>query len=420
MGLRLKAIKGIEEWSNSQFPNKKLRELGDKAYKELQSGGYPNQKNEDWKYTSTKNLVNLKAQKPKNLDLRYSSDLSGEIHLSAHALVIAEDLREICVARNLSEDNFHEYYPEDNSKRRNFSEDYTHATARSSHEISFLNSTQGKQEKIRILLSHDPDQDLLQDKIIHSHLYFLRFSSNCDYAIQFEVDPNADQTIFDHLRIRVEAHSSLEWVNFFHGAKGSSYLRHCFFIAEKSKLNHFNAFSNSKFLRYDLDVRLEEKNAECSLDGLYLSRDANHIDYHSLIHHRASETKSSQLYKGAAFDESKSIFNGRIVVEESCEAIEAHQLNRNLLLSSEAEIYTKPQLEIASPDVSCTHGATIGAFGPELLFYLESRGISKKRSQELLLRGFAKESVKNLSKETRDSLLPLIDEWLESKNESVL
>jgi Fe-S cluster assembly protein SufD len=127
--------------------------------------------------------------------------------------------------------------------------------------------------------------------------------------------------------------------------------------------------------RHEVQVRLEEREATVELDGLYLPRGAQHHDNPVLVDHDAPGCASHQLYKGIVADAASGVFNGHVIVRPGAFGTDAHQVNKNLLLSEQAEAYTRPRLEIFADDVACTHGAAVGHLDEAALFYLRSLGI---------------------------------------------
>jgi len=152
----------------------------------------------------------------------------------------------------------------------------------------------------------------------------------------------------------------------------------------------------SKLSRHDVSVRLGSENAACHVDGLYLVGDGQHADTHSLIDHAVPRCASRQTYKGILDGKSRAVFNGRVFVHEDAHQTDARQNNKNLLLSPEARVDTKPQLEIFNDDVKCSHGATVGQLEEEELFYLLSRGLNPTLARNLLTYGFAEEIVEKI------------------------
>jgi Fe-S cluster assembly protein SufD len=145
--------------------------------------------------------------------------------------------------------------------------------------------------------------------------------------------------------------------------------------------------------RHDIQVTMDHEGAECWVDGLYLVTAAQHTDTHSVIDHRRPHCTSRQLYKGILDGKSRAVFNGKIFVRHDAQKTDAMQTNKNLLLSNEARVDTKPQLEILADDVKCAHGAAVGQIDEEELFYLKTRGIHSDLARNLLTYGFAEEVI---------------------------
>ncbi|PYT08383.1 MAG: Fe-S cluster assembly protein SufD [Acidobacteria bacterium] len=146
-------------------------------------------------------------------------------------------------------------------------------------------------------------------------------------------------------------------------------------------------------VRNDLNAVLEAEGADCSLDGLFLAGSGQHVDNHTAIDHVRPHGTSRELYKGILGAGGRGVFDGKIVVRKDAQKTDAMQVNRNLLLSDDALIDTKPQLEIYNNDVKCKHAATIGRLDDSSVFYLRSRGIDEKAARLLLLRAFASEVI---------------------------
>ena len=133
----------------------------------------------------------------------------------------------------------------------------------------------------------------------------------------------------------------------------------------------------ARLARVGINVRLQAEDATCDLDGLYITDGRQHIDHHTRIDHLQPRCTSREFYKGVLGGASRAVFNGRVVVHPDAQGSDALQSNHNLLLSENAEIDTKPQLEIWADDVKCSHGATVGQLDEAQVFYLRSRGIDQ-------------------------------------------
>lgn len=161
----------------------------------------------------------------------------------------------------------------------------------------------------------------------------------------------------------------------------------------------------ARLSRHGVEVRLSDEGAECWVDGLYLVGEGQHADTHSLIDHQKPRCTSHQNYKGILDGRSRAVFNGRVFVHRDAQQTDAFQSNKNILLSPEARVDTKPQLEIFADDVKCAHGATVGQLEEEELFYLVSRGLHPDLARNLLTYGFAEEIVEKIKVESIKSQL---------------
>lgn len=141
--------------------------------------------------------------------------------------------------------------------------------------------------------------------------------------------------------------------------------------------------------RHDVQVRLDAEEAAVSLDGLYLADGRRHVDHHTRIDHLKPHTVSREFYKGVLSEAGRGVFNGKVVVHPGAVKTDAEQSNKNLLLSANAEVDTKPELEIYADDVKCAHGATVGQLDANALFYLRSRGLGEETARRLLVHAFA-------------------------------
>ena len=151
-----------------------------------------------------------------------------------------------------------------------------------------------------------------------------------------------------------------------------------------------------KFVRNNLELKLNGDGSETILNGFYFLDGYDFADNHTLVDHAVPNSTSNEIYKGIMNDNSKAVFNGKIIVRPDAQKTAAYQTNRNILLSDDAEINTKPQLEIYADDVKCSHGATSGKIDNEEMFYLKSRGISEEKAQSLLLNAFADEIIEKI------------------------
>ncbi len=155
---------------------------------------------------------------------------------------------------------------------------------------------------------------------------------------------------------------------------------------------HSISLGGGGLVRNDINAVLAQ-GAEATLNGLYLASGSQHIDNHTVIDHAKPHGTSHELYKGILGGAATGVFNGKIIVHKDAQKTDAKQTNRNLVLSENATIHTKPELQIHANDVRCTHGATIGQLDQEAIFYLQSRGIAKEQAGDLLMHAFARDII---------------------------
>lgn len=159
-------------------------------------------------------------------------------------------------------------------------------------------------------------------------------------------------------------------------------------LARDARLYLHSFAKGGKLARTDITVELAEPGAEATLDGLYLTRDGQYSDHHTLVHHQVEHCNSHQRFKGVLTGKSEAVFDGLVKVAKGAQKTDARQDNRNLLLSKRALAHSNPRLEIYADDVKCSHGSSIGELDQEALFYLRSRGIGPEEAQGLLTYAF--------------------------------
>jgi Fe-S cluster assembly protein SufD len=169
--------------------------------------------------------------------------------------------------------------------------------------------------------------------------------------------------------------------------------------AQDSNCQSFTITLGGGLVRNDLNFTLGAQNCESHLYGLYISGGSQHIDNHSFVDHAMPHCFSNEFYKGIMMEQSTGVFNGKILVRPDAQKTNAYQSNKNVLLSEEAKINTKPQLEIFADDVKCSHGATTGQLDEEALFYLRARGIDVQAARALLTYAFAADVLDHVALE---------------------
>jgi len=164
----------------------------------------------------------------------------------------------------------------------------------------------------------------------------------------------------------------------------------------KSYIHTVTISLNGGIVRNNLNIVMGSERSEAHLYGLYFQSGSSHIDNHTVVDNVMPNCFSNELYKGIMNDEATGVFNGKIFVRQDAQKTNAYQSNKNILLSDNASVNTKPQLEIFADDVKCSHGCTVGQLDEEALFYLQSRGISENTAKSLLVRAYAEDILEHI------------------------
>lgn len=255
------------------------------------------------------------------------------------------------------------------------------------------------------------------------HILYLN-NSNSESLVNprniIELEENAVATIIEHY---INVGSSKSFTNFVSEK----------FLAQKSKLecytiqdesvNGFGVFTNQvkvnkhasysnttitlsgQLVRNNHNVVLADSNCEAHLNGLFKIGSNQLVDNHTLMDHQMPHCESNELYKGIIDDKSTGVFNGKIFVRKDAQKTNAYQSSKNILLSDDATINTKPQLEIYADDVKCSHGTSTGKIDNEAMYYLHARGIGKESAKKLLLNAFAGEVIDRIEVESLQELV---------------
>ncbi len=184
-------------------------------------------------------------------------------------------------------------------------------------------------------------------------------------------------------------------------------------FAEVERDSHFynNTYSfDGALIRNNLTINLDDENCEGHMYGLFLLDKKSHVDNNTSVDHMKPNSYSNELYKGILDEKSTGVFNGKIYVRQDAQKTNAFQSNNNILLSEDATLHTKPQLEIWADDVKCSHGCTSGQLDDDAIFYLRARGINEKSAKAMILNAFATETMEHVKSEAvKEEIQQLID-----------
>jgi Fe-S cluster assembly protein SufD len=242
--------------------------------------------------------------------------------------------------------------------------------------------------RLLVVAEEDTNATIIEDHIGHGSNKYMTIPVS-----EFKVDSNAH---IHHVRIQRD---SLRAV---HVSRPATY------IEKNGEYHSYTISLGGHLTRNEPMIVQEDEEVDFTLDGLVLIDGDQIADTHSIMDHRFSHGNSHQLHKVVVKGNAHSIFNGKIFVRKDAQKIDSFQENRNLLLSDNGLVNTKPQLEIFADDVLCSHGATIGQLDPEHVFYLQSRGMTEQKAKEVLTYAFALETIENIKVDSVHKLL--IDE----------
>lgn len=387
-----------------------LNQLRLTALEEFSAHGFPNKKQADWKYTSLTALL----QTPYALVTpTHSQAVTLEAATSNYRLVFvngffAEHLststnRVDCKITNLStlldQDPEHlnaTWKPNETLEKNSFTQlntvfmqdgayIYLSANTRldSPIEILFINTDKTPQRFIplrNIIIAEENSHATIIEKYIdmtaeNNTNYFLNTVTECRLA---------ENSHIEHYKTIAESTHAQH--------VGSLYVT-------QQKNSQFSAYSlalNGGLIRSDVSVKLLAPQAHCQLKGLYYASGQQQVDHCTQIDHVSPHTRSEEFYKGIIDDRARATFNGKVIVREQAIKSKAQQLNKNLLLSPSAEVNSKPQLEIFTDDIQCTHGASIGQLDKDALFYLRTRGLTVTSATDLLVKAFIQDIIEQM------------------------
>jgi len=407
----MQTVSGIlEQYKKSpkEFPL-----LQEEAIQHFSRLGFPTTKNEEWRYTNISPILN------KNFrflisDLKISKEeiLKRFPFLKDSIYIVAENGRlntEISNLKNLPEGieikNLRDVKNLPLVKRHfNFYVD-VQEDAFGALNTAFAN------DGVVILVS--------KNTVIKQPVYLINVSASIQEAINIYdrllviAEKNSQAKIFS---INISQNNTSETfvnsqVEVF--ADENSSIEFCVLQNENEKSFHINGThvyqsANSKFdsstitlggniHRNKLHIKLDGQNCETHMHGLYIAGDSQLLDNHTAVYHSQPHCNSNQLYKGILGGKAHGVFNGKILVEKDAQKTNAYQSNKNILLSNDAVINAKPQLEIFADDVKCTHGATTGQMDDDALFYLRARGINENNAKALLNLAFSDDVLNKIS-----------------------
>lgn len=249
-------------------------------------------------------------------------------------------------------------------------------------------------EPIQLLFASVPQG---KSNVSHPRVLIVAQSSSQAAVIERYLSPGAESEVYFSnavTEIALEENASLEHYKLQQESREAFHIAHTQ-VRQARGSNFCSSYIGlgGRLVRNEIRILFGAEGSEATLNGLYLGAGRQHLDNHTVIDHARPHCTSHQLYKGILTDRAHGVFNGKVIVRQDAQKTDAKQTNKVLLLSEEATINTKPQLEIFADDVKCTHGATVGQLDAEAVFYLQSRGLGLEEARNLLTFAFANDIV---------------------------
>ena len=382
------------------LPDDNLKILRRESFEEFKKHGLPTRKEEYWKYSDPSIISNIELEfvssgqyEDRNYDVILVNGKIVKKFKDCQMGDLSEGLRNGILGKDLLEKKDKPFLNLNNAFAINGCYLILESTSRQTIRILNLITNEGKTQAVYprcIVLAKRNSETLIFE--------------------EFRIMGNGTNFVNSVTDVIVEDGANLEHIIIDDFAKNTYHVANvCVKQYKDSNFVSHNFSMGKKFARRDFNVELNQSGANCNLFGLYFVDKENHIDHHTTIEHKEANCNSNEHYKGILSGKSTGVFNGRIHVHPDAQKTDAIQKNQNLLLSDDAIIHTKPELEIYADDVKCTHGATVGQLDEKGLFYLRSRGLNRKEAQQILIRAYVNEIIENVSDEKiRSELMELI------------
>lgn len=382
------------------LPDDNLKILRRESFEEFKKHGLPTRKEEYWKYSDPSIISNIELEfvssgqyEDRNYDVILVNGKIVKKFKDCQMGDLSEGLRNGILGKDLLEKKDKPFLNLNNAFAINGCYLILESTSRQTIRILNLITNEGKTQAVYprcIVLAKRNSESLIFE--------------------EFRIMGNGTNFVNSVTDVIVEDGANLEHIIIDDFAKNTYHVANvCVKQCKDSNFVSHNFSMGKKFARRDFNVELNQSGANCNLFGLYFVDKENHIDHHTTIEHKEANCNSNEHYKGILSGKSTGVFNGRIHVHPGAQKTDAIQKNQNLLLSDDAIIHTKPELEIYADDVKCTHGATVGQLDEKGLFYLRSRGLNRKEAQQILIRAYVNEIIENVSDEKiRSELMELI------------
>ncbi|HKR07516.1 MAG TPA: Fe-S cluster assembly protein SufD [Bacteroidia bacterium] len=399
------------------------------AIENFRKAGFPTLKNEEWKYTDISPVLKLSLQNFQTENKLLSEKNISEFSISGNdsilivmengkfnaALSVNKNIPEGLIIQNFSTANHPEFEKHFAKYATHKSDSFVALNTAFNSDGVFVYTEPGViiERPIHILhISHSENSvSYPRNLIVTGKNSQLKITSSFHSLNSFE--HNMVNCVNE---IVTEENSQLEFYLIQEEENNCYHFNNTFAHQEKnSTFNICTITLGGSIVRNNLNIVLNDQNCTSHLYGLYLLNENQLVDNHTLVDHAMPNCYSNELYKGLIDGKAKGVFNGKIFVRKDAQKTNAYQSNKNILLSDDASMNTKPQLEIYADDVKCSHGATTGQLDEEALFYMRARGIGESDAKALLNFAFAGDVIQNIKIDAlKNNLLKLLAHKLNS------
>ena len=391
----------------------KVHGIRTEAIERFEQTGFPTRKDEEWKYTSLNSLVKtdysvfpkaetaiefkevkkyflheIESYKIVFIDGVYSSFLSDTTHEGSDICILSSALKQ--PKYKMIVDHYFGTVASENDSMTSLNTAF-------SKEGVFINIPKNtvvpKPIQVLYFSTGSEKEIMLQPRNLiivgeNSHVQIYERHQNLSDNV---VLTNAVTEIFAAKRAIVDAYKIQN------DRDSSSLIDNTYVQQKESSIVSVNTYSfGGNITRNNLEFHHEGQHITSNLNGITVIGGKQHVDNHTLVHHKQENCESHELYKGIFDERSTGVFNGKVIVNKEAQKTNAFQQNDNILIGDKSSINTKPQLEIFADDVKCSHGCTIGQLDDKALFYMQSRGIPEKEAKGLMLFAFCNEAVEKI------------------------
>ena len=386
--------------------------------KRFSSHGYPTRKEENWKFTSSRNLAKFEndvSQKPKIDHL----DIDNNTILFVNGILDQRTLKNFKYNEKLKVVDLGILKEKSTLKiSENFIKDSVFNLGVMDFKEGFyfeFDKNLVLDEPIKLVNYYNANKDF--SRITSFNIFHVQSGSEISFI---ENDINDGESSFN-LKLNKfisEKNSVLKFGKFYQGKGDNHLLSYNYFTLKKDSVLKIDALNKeSIFNKEFIEVDLEETGCDVNISILNLGKKNDHLDNNILINHNAESCTSFQHVRNILDNDSSAVFNGKVIVSEGAQKTDSNQSNKNLLLSDTSNAYSNPQLEIYADDVSCGHGSTTGALNEDSIFYLRARGIKKSDAIKILIKAFAKEVIDEFSLSSIQDISEIaLDNWINEKH----